>query len=157
MSEARGYTPICFSFLRKGTRAVQGPTAPHAEGVEIRVKGHLRRPISVVPWGPRASLRNPHNCASSLRIVLDGGPKGGSIGEARFRHGAKGFCNDRRQRRRDLTAEPLERRRRRIPRGADRANPVVPRSARGQARLRKGRSEEHTSELQSLRHLVCRL
>src|SRR5215472_6252297 len=39
---------------------------------------------------------------------------------------------------------------------------VVARSARGAEKLGKGnfeslRSEEHTSELQSLRHLVCRL
>src|SRR5205814_5314146 len=35
--------------------------------------------------------------------------------------------------------------------------PLCAAGARSAPRLRKARSEEHTSELQSLRHLVCRL
>src|SRR5258705_5459411 len=38
-----------------------------------------------------------------------------------------------------------------------RLDPVRPRLGAGLLRGRTGRSEEHTSELQSLRHLVCRL
>src|SRR5262245_65215559 len=45
--------------------------------------------------------------------------------------------------------------------GADRAVDLARATAlspgRGRRRQRVGRSEEHTSELQSLRHLVCRL
>src|SRR5947199_4638044 len=35
--------------------------------------------------------------------------------------------------------------------------PVAPRGATGGSSVSLSRSEEHTSELQSLRHLVCRL
>src|SRR5438045_9212744 len=44
----------------------------------------------------------------------------------------------------------------RSPGDRTRARTQPARGARS-ARLRRGRSEEHTSELQSLRHLVCRL
>src|SRR5438045_5430447 len=42
-------------------------------------------------------------------------------------------------------------------RGAGGARPALDRAARATAPLGSRRSEEHTSELQSLRHLVCRL
>src|SRR5205814_7522092 len=40
---------------------------------------------------------------------------------------------------------------------ADNLSAGLPSRRRGRMRCGKGRSEEHTSELQSLRHLVCRL
>src|SRR5258705_2802132 len=43
------------------------------------------------------------------------------------------------------------------PASRDRYEPVPRRAARESRRVRGLRSEEHTSELQSLRHLVCRL
>src|SRR5258705_2150072 len=39
----------------------------------------------------------------------------------------------------------------------DEGDVVTPIAKRRRERARSGRSEEHTSELQSLRHLVCRL
>src|SRR5438046_3476457 len=45
----------------------------------------------------------------------------------------------------------------RSPRGRPSSPPRRARCTRGRARPRRGRSEEHTSELQSLTNLVCRL
>src|ERR1039458_4235358 len=94
--------------------------------------------LGVVPAG--------HRGRDQVELTVGQGPAQSPAASSPARHG--GYPH-----RRSASVQGNSRRHRGLETPRIRSSPFVPR----ESAFRESRSEEHTSELQSLRHLVCRL